>query len=213
MRVLLTHTEEAFHNYYGARALAALTAHGEVVRNVSGGVLEGEALVQAAVGVDVVVADRATAVGAGFFAGARGVRAVCRVAVDVSTIDVAAATAHGVLVTRATPGFVVAVAELGVGLMIDLARGITGYAGAFRGGALPCPVPGRQLAGAVLGVIGYGAIGRHLVGLGQALGMRVVVCDPAGAPEGMAVSAFWACCLVCQRLPTFRVLAGNVCSR
>jgi D-3-phosphoglycerate dehydrogenase len=37
---------------------------------------------------------------------------------------------------------------------------------------------GRQLSGATLGVIGYGAIGRELTRAALALGMRVVVADP-----------------------------------
>jgi D-3-phosphoglycerate dehydrogenase len=37
---------------------------------------------------------------------------------------------------------------------------------------------GRELAGATVGIIGYGAIGRHLAPLLAALGMRVLVADP-----------------------------------
>jgi D-3-phosphoglycerate dehydrogenase len=37
---------------------------------------------------------------------------------------------------------------------------------------------GRQLRGSTLGIIGYGAIGRRLADLGQALGMHVLVSDP-----------------------------------
>ena len=37
---------------------------------------------------------------------------------------------------------------------------------------------GRQLMGATLGIIGYGAIGEHLAELGVALGMTVLVADP-----------------------------------
>ena len=193
MRILLTHTDEAFANYYGERALAALQAHGEVVRNTAGRVLDDPALLAAfAQGMDVVVADRATPVPGAFFAelgamGGPGLRAVCRVAVDVSTIDLAAARAHGVIVTRATPGFVAAVAELGIGVMIDLARGVTRAASAFHAGGVPAARMGRQLAGATLGIVGYGAIGRHLAGLGRALGMRVVVCDPHAPAEVGAV--------------------------
>lgn len=178
-RILLTHTAKMFDNYYGDRALLALSRHGEVVRNTTGRVLDDPAaLLAAADGVDIVVADRATPGTAGFFAAARGLRAFCRCAVDVSTIDIAAATAHGVLVTRATPGFGSAVAELAVGLMIDLARGITDAAATWRAGTVPQARRGRQLAGAALGVIGYGTIGRILAGVGQALGMDVLVHDP-----------------------------------
>ena len=37
---------------------------------------------------------------------------------------------------------------------------------------------GRQLKGATLGIIGYGVIGQHLAGIGEALGMRVLASDP-----------------------------------
>jgi D-3-phosphoglycerate dehydrogenase / 2-oxoglutarate reductase len=37
---------------------------------------------------------------------------------------------------------------------------------------------GRELRGSTLGVIGYGAIGREVVRIGKALGMRVLVNDP-----------------------------------
>lgn len=205
LRILLTHTDAMFRNYYGERALLALRDHGEVVRNTTGRVLDDPAaLAAAAQGVDVVVADRATPAPAAFFAAVGpGLRAFCRVAVDISTIDVAAATAQGVLVTRATPGFVPAVAELGVGLMIDLARGVTAAAAAFQAGQAPAARMGRQLAGATLGIIGFGAIGRHLAGLGQALGMQVAASDPhaeigAGVarmdlPELLAAADFVVC--------------------
>jgi len=37
---------------------------------------------------------------------------------------------------------------------------------------------GRELKGSTLGVVGYGAIGREVVRLGEAFGMKVLVCDP-----------------------------------
>jgi D-3-phosphoglycerate dehydrogenase len=48
---------------------------------------------------------------------------------------------------------------------------------------------GRQLSGAVLGILGYGAIGRHLGRLGTALGMEVLAADPfaAGAEPGVTL--------------------------
>ena len=42
---------------------------------------------------------------------------------------------------------------------------------------------GRQLKGATLGIIGYGAIGRYLAPLGAALGMRVLIADPYQAVD------------------------------
>jgi hypothetical protein len=40
-------------------------------------------------------------------------------------------------------------------------------------------VPGVELAGRRLGVVGYGAVGRQVAGIARALGMEVVATDPA----------------------------------
>lgn len=80
--------------------------------------------------------------------------------------------------TQASAGFVTSVAELLLGFLVDLSRGITQSAIAYRAGGVPAARTGRELKGATLGVIGYGAIGREVVRLGKALGMRVLVNDP-----------------------------------
>jgi D-3-phosphoglycerate dehydrogenase / 2-oxoglutarate reductase len=113
--------------------------------------------------------------------------AFVRCAVDIRNIDVAAASAAGVLVTRASPGFIDSVAELAVGLMVDLARGITAATQAYRAGHAPEVTMGRQLRGSTLGIIGYGSIGRRLAELGLAVGMRVLVTDPYVQVPGPAL--------------------------
>jgi len=129
------------------------------------------------------VADRMTSGPAAVFAELPQLSAFVRVAVDISTIDVAAASAAGVLVTRAGPGFVPSVVELVLGLMVDLARGVSAAAARYRAGATPAATMGRQLAGSTLGIIGYGSIGRRLAPLGAALGMAVLVTDPYAAVD------------------------------
>ena len=179
LRVFLTHSPDMFANFYGDRALAALREHAEVRLNDTGRVLDTpDALVRAAGDAQVLVADRATPIAAPVFAAMPGLLAACRVAVDISTIDVAAASAVGVLVTRATPGFVTAVTELAVGMLVDLARGVSTAVATYRAGQAPDLARGRQLHGATLGVVGFGVIGQRLADIALALGMRVVVCDP-----------------------------------
>jgi len=210
MRILLTHTPYMLENYYGERALAALRQHGEVRLNTSGRTLDDPAALIAAAGdAEVIVADRTVPVGAPVFAGLPGLMAVCRVAVDISTIDVAAASRHGVLATRATPGFVAAVTELAVGFMVDLARGVSRAVVDYRAGVDPVARMGRQLAGATLGVIGYGAIGRNLAPVAMALGMRVLVADPYAEVADPAVRRVplatllgEADCVICLALAT-----------
>lgn len=186
MRILLTHTPAMRATYYGDRALAALRELGEVVAHEGEAPLAGLALARAAAGCAVIVADRSTPGTAETFANAPDLLAFHRCAVDVSTVDIAAASAAGVLVTQATPGFVDSVSELAIGLMVDLARGISGYAAEFHARRVPAPRRGRQLAGRTLGLIGYGRIARRVAEIARCLRMRVLMHDPFAAPDGNA---------------------------
>ncbi len=123
--VFLTHTPDMLANYYGARALAALRELATVKLNETGRVLDARALAEAARGCDIIVSDRQTAGPAEIFPLLPDLVAFLRVAVDIRNIDVAAASAHGILVTHATPGFVASVAEMAIGYMVDCARHIT----------------------------------------------------------------------------------------
>ena len=176
--IFLAHTPAMRRNYYGDAALAGLRALGEVRLHHGDCPLGAAQLLTEARDAAVIVADRATEGPSAVFAGLPRLCAFVRVAVDISNVDVAAASAAGVLVTRAGPGFVASVVELVLGLAIDLARGVSGYAAAYRAGTPPTAAMGRQLAGSTLGIIGYGSIGRQLAPLAAALGMTVLVADP-----------------------------------
>ena len=125
MRIFLTHVPDMLENYYGPRALAEMRKLGEVRTNTSGKVLDAKALAEAAKGCEIIVSDRQTPGPAEFFPLAPDCCAFLRVAVDIRNIDVDAASAQGILVTRATPGFMASVSEMAIGMMIDLAREIT----------------------------------------------------------------------------------------
>lgn len=158
--------------------MAELQALGHVELNRTGVPLSGESLITAARGARIIVADRAVPAPAALFAALPDLVAFCRGAVDIRTVDVAAATAAGVLVTRASPGFVSAVCELIIGLAIDLCRGLSNSVASYRAGMQPPVRMGRQIAGSTVGIIGHGAIGRELVRLMRALGASVLVADP-----------------------------------
>jgi D-3-phosphoglycerate dehydrogenase len=178
VKVLLTHSPEALKLYYGERALAGLVKLGEVKLNPGSASLEGEALVAAAADCDLIVSYRQSPAPASLFERLPGLKAFLRCAIDIRNIDVAAASRAGVLVTQASAGFVTAVSELVLGFLVDLSRGITRSATSYHQGKIPAASMGRELKGSTLGVIGYGAIGREVVRVGRALGMRVLVNDP-----------------------------------
>ena len=176
--------------YYGDKALAGLRALGEVRLNRRSGALDLAELRAAARGCQVIVADRRTPGEAGLFEGNRELAVFLRCAMDIRNVDVAAASAAGVLVTRASAGFATAVAEWVVGAMLDLSRGFSRSALAYRSGALPAVAMGRELRGATLGVIGYGQIGQRVAALGLALGMQVAVSDPFESLADPALQAY-----------------------
>ena len=97
---------------------------------------------------------------------AKQLKIVVRAGAGFDNVDLAAATAHNVVVMN-TPGQNSnAVAELALGMMVFMARN------QFN------PGTGSELQGKTLAIHAYGKVGR-LVGLkGKALGMNVVAYDP-----------------------------------
>jgi len=178
LKILLTHSPEAMANYYGERALAGLRALGEVKLNRDCASLEGEKLISAAQDCDLIVSYRQSPGPAELFQRLPRLIAFLRCAIDIRNVDVAAASKAGVLVTQASAGFITSVSEMVLGFLVDLSRGITRSATLYQQNRIPPAAMGRELKGSTIGVIGYGAIGREVARLCEALGMRVLVNDP-----------------------------------
>jgi D-3-phosphoglycerate dehydrogenase len=187
LKVLLAHTPEARRQYYGERSLNGLRAVAQVVMHEADDALDAAGLIDAAHDADIIVADRLTEGPGEIFPRLPKLRAFVRCAVDIRNIDVKAASAAGVLVTRAGPGFVNSVAELAIGYLVDLSRGISRATADYHAGRQPEVVMGRQLAGSRLGIIGYGSIGRTLAPVAKALGMAVLVADPFATVEDAGI--------------------------
>jgi D-3-phosphoglycerate dehydrogenase / 2-oxoglutarate reductase len=187
LKVLLTPTPDFRRQYYGERALNGLRDLADVKLHEGADALDAAGLVKAAQDVDIIVADRVTEGRGEIFPQLPKLRAMVRCAVDIRNIDVAAASKAGVLVTRASPGFVPAVAELAIGFMVDMSRGVSRATANYHAGRMPDVVMGRQLAGSQIGIIGYGSIGRYLAPLAKALGMEVMVADPFATIDDPAI--------------------------
>lgn len=179
MRVFVTHNPEDREAYF-ARALVELKALDgvEVVLNPLDRDLTTAELVDAAADCEVIVAHRSTPGEAPLFAALPRLVAFLRTAVDVSTVDVDAASAAGVVVARADKSFVPSTAELALGLTLDLLRSIAESTVDYRADREPPQRAGGQLRGKVAGVIGYGAIGSYLADALRSLGVTVLVHDP-----------------------------------
>ncbi len=106
-------------------------------------------------------------------------RVIGRAGAGVDTIDVAAATARGIVVVNAPGGNAVAAAEHSLALMFALARRVAAAdASLKRGEWSRSRYIGSELTGKTLGLIGLGRVGSEVARRAQGLDMRVVVYDP-----------------------------------
>lgn len=157
----------------------------EVVLNPLDRDLTTDELLVESAGCQVIAAHRATPGEASLFEGHDELVAFLRSAVDISTVDVEAASTNGVLVAHADKSFVASTAELAVGLFLDTARHIATSTHDYQQGIEPGQRPGRQVRGKVAGIIGFGAIGAYLAELLTSLGLTVLVHDPfVDVPDG-----------------------------
>ena len=104
---------------------------------------------------------------------------------DPTNVDVAGATAKGIPVLRAPGRNADAVAELTVGLLLAVNRGLlradkdVREGEVYRDGSIPYQrFRAWQLAGRTAGLVGLGAVGRATRWRLEGLGMRVIAADP-----------------------------------
>ena len=93
-------------------------------------------------------------------------RAICSLGVGVDTLDLAAAARRGIVVSNTPDVLNDCVADLAVGLMIDVARGMSRGDRHVRQGNWPRQGPGalgRRVSHARVGVLGMGRIARTIV--------------------------------------------------
>jgi D-3-phosphoglycerate dehydrogenase len=106
-------------------------------------------------------------------------RVIGRAGAGVDTIDVAAATARGIVVVNAPGGNAVAAAEHTLALMFALARRVAAAdASMKRGEWARSSYIGTELTGKALGLVGLGRVGGEVARRALGLDMRVLVYDP-----------------------------------
>ncbi len=105
-------------------------------------------------------------------------RLIARVGVGLDNIDVDYAKAKGIKVINAEEAAMTAVAELVIGMMISLARGIVKADHSMKQGRwIKNELMGIELRGKYLGIVGMGKIGTRVARLARALGMNIIAYD------------------------------------
>ena len=100
-------------------------------------------------------------------------------------IDMDYCATHNILVKNASGYATEAVAELAIGLMIDVLRKITNLDGSIRQGGVRGAFLGRELRGKTVGIVGTGAIGTRTAELLKTFGCRVIAWSRTHKPDVM----------------------------
>jgi (S)-sulfolactate dehydrogenase len=139
---------------------------------------------------DALIVRNRTQVDVDLLAAAPRLRVVGRLGVGLDNIDAAACAERGIEVIPATGANAQAVAEYVIATAMLLLRFAYGATAAVASGQWPRVAlsNGREIAGATLGLIGFGGIGRLTAKLGRALGVTVIGYDP----QLPTASPFWA---------------------
>lgn len=123
-------------------------------------------------------------------AAAPGLKVIGRSGVGYDTIDVAAATRRGIPIVYTPGAGSRAVAEAAMAFMLALCKLVTFWDVQLKSGNWNARLEaqGRDLDGQVLGILGFGQIGRVLAGMAKPFNMTVIAHDPyVGADEGAAL--------------------------
>ena len=153
-------------------------------------------------GYDALLVRSGVQVDAQAITAGRRLTVIGRAGVGVDNIDIAAATAAGIVVVNAPTGNTIAAAEHTLALLFALARHVpTADASMRLGQWRRSAFVGRELDGKTIGVVGLGKIGMAVADRARALGMDVVGYDPYVTEEAASLHGI-------RRLPLWDVLAA-----
>ena len=128
---------------------------------------------------DAIVVRSATRVTAPLIAAAPKLRVIARAGTGVDNVDVAAASARGIVVMNAPGANSISVAELAMGLILAMARHLPAADAAMKQGKWEKKkFLGEEVREKTLGLAGLGRIGQEVARRAAAFGMRIIAHDP-----------------------------------
>jgi glycerate dehydrogenase len=115
---------------------------------------------------------------------------ICIAATGTNNVDLEAARELGIAVTNVAGYSTPSVVQQVFGLILGLTNRLPEYRSLVSAGAWPqssmfCLLdhPFRELNGKLLGIVGYGALGRSVARVAEAFGMEVILAQRPGGPE------------------------------
>ncbi|MHB8191103.1 MAG: phosphoglycerate dehydrogenase [Ferrimicrobium sp.] len=159
------------------RGIEVLRSAGHEVRISLG--LTPEELIASVYDVNAIIIRSATQITASVLSAAPNLVVVGRAGIGLDNVDVAAATAAGVMVVNAPQSNIISAAEHTMALMLSLARSIPQAHESLSGGTWArSKFEGVELYGKTLGIVGLGRIGALVAQRALSFGMTLVAFDP-----------------------------------
>ncbi|MDO9540139.1 MAG: phosphoglycerate dehydrogenase [Methanocalculus sp.] len=135
-------------------------------------------------GYDALIVRSGTEVTARVIEAATKMKYIGRAGAGVDNIDTDAATRKGIIVANAPEGNTLAATEHTMAMMLSLARRIPSATASLKKGEWKrSKFMGVEMNEKVLGVVGFGRIGREVAKRAQSFNMKVVAYDPFITPE------------------------------
>lgn len=120
---------------------------------------------------------------------AKALKVIGRLGVGLDNIDMSACADRGIRVFPATGANSLSVVEYVIGTTMTLLRGAYFANAAMLAGEFPkTKLIGREIAGKLMGIVGFGAIGQDLARHARAIGMEVAAFHPRLAADDPAWS-------------------------
>lgn len=116
-------------------------------------------------------------------------KVIARYGVGFESVDLNAASEKGIVVTNTPGANSLAVAELTIGLIFSSLRGIVKSASNVRNQDWSV-IRGRQIEGSIVGIIGFGRIGRILAAKLKTLGCEILISDPYVSADEITKAGF-----------------------
>ena len=141
--------------------------------------LSPEDLIKELQDTDALIIRSSTKVTKDVFAAVNKLKIIGRAGIGVDNIDCNTATERGVIVVNTPSGNATTTAEHAIAMLMSLSRHIPQADKSMNGGKWEkSKFTGIEVTGKVLGVFGYGNIGKIAADRAQGLKMRVIVFDP-----------------------------------
>ncbi len=133
---------------------------------------------------DAIIVRSGTHVDADVIAAGKNLRLIGRAGIGVDNIDIRAASARGIIVMNTPLANAVATAEQALALMLAVSRHTAAaHASLLAGEWRRSEFVGQQLYRKVLGIIGFGRIGRIVAKRALSFGMEILAYDPFVSEE------------------------------